>query len=260
MQIGLQMFTMRDHTRSREDYAETLRRTAELGIRSIQATKPAFFTDEEFAALIRSYGMQADSLLVREGQIAGREEILRSRAALYGVDAARIDGVPKEYRASADGYRRYAAILNEEGKICRSAGLRLMYHFHAYEWQRFGGVCGMELLVRNTDPENVWFQPDVYWMQCAGVEPSSALTLFAGRAFSMHVEDYAVRPLEGVIESVPRRCVAVGEGNMNYRGIIAKAAEIGVARAVIEQEESSGDIFEDLKTNVRNLTALGCTL
>ncbi len=88
----------------------------------------------------------------------------------------------------------------------------------------------MELLVRNTDPENVWFQPDVYWMQCAGVEPSSALTLFAGREFSMHVEDYAVRPLEGVIEPVPRRCVAVGEGNMNYRGIIAQAAEVGVAR------------------------------
>lgn len=260
MQIGLQMFTMREHTKTSEDYTETLRRVAEIGIRSVQATKPAFFTDEEFAALIRSYGMQADSLLVREGQILGREETLRSRAALYGVDAARIDGVPKEFRTSAEGYRRYAAILNEEGRACRAAGLRLMYHFHAYEWQRFGGEAGMELLVRYTDPENVWFQPDVYWMQCAGVEPSSALGLFAGRAFSMHVEDYAIRPLDGVIESVPRRCVAVGEGNMNYRGILAKAEAIGVTRAVIEQEESSGDIFEDLKTNVRNLTALGCTL
>lgn len=259
MQIGLQMYTLHDFTKTREGYTDTVRRVSELGFRSVQATKPAFFTDEEFSALLRANGLQADSLLVREGQILGNEKTLCERAKLYGVTAARIDGIPQPLRTSVDGYKKYAEMLNAEGKACRECGLKLMIHNHVYEWQKFGGKAGFQILVEESDPEYVWFQPDVYWIAAAGYEPSETLRIFAGRTFSIHVDDYAIQPRE-VYERVPMTCVPVGEGNMNYKGIIATAQEIGVERVVIEQEATDGDIFADLGVNIRNLSALGCVL
>ena len=105
--------------------------------------------------------------------------------------------------------------MNAEGNACRRAGLRYMYHFHSFEWISFGKERGIDILLNETDPAAVFFQPDVFWLTNAGTEPSSSLKLFRGRAFSIHVKDYAIRQPEGKIENVPFFYAPVGTGNLN---------------------------------------------
>ena len=64
----------------------------------------------------------------------------------------------------------------------------LYYHFHAFEWIRFeSGVRGIDILLGETDPDCVGFQPDVFWLTSAGTEPSESIGMFKGRAAYMHV-------------------------------------------------------------------------
>ena len=54
-----------------------------------------------------------------------------------------------------------AKYLNEIGKICNEAGLRFGYHNHDHEFRRVGKLMPYDYMLRNTDPENVFFEMDV---------------------------------------------------------------------------------------------------
>ena len=255
--IGLQMYTMRDQLKTPEAYRETCRRIAEIGYEVIQVTPPSFFSSEEFLELITSYGLCADSVFLPTGHVCERIEEAKKQADLFGCDVLRTDSIPNELRTTSDGYRRYAEILNQEGTACKNAGLRYIYHFHAFEWINFGNERGIDILLKETDPSCVFFQPDVFWLTNAGTEPSQSLKLFSGRAFSIHVKDYAIQQLEGAIESVPYHFAPVGKGNLNWPGILATANEIGIQRFVVEQDICTGDPFDAIQISYCALRNMG---
>lgn len=255
--IGLQMYTLRDYTKTPDDFKETLRKVAEIGIKNVQITPPSFFSVEETAKLLRDYKLSADSVFRSTGKVVASIEQAKRDAEILGTDVLRTDSIPKELRSGADGYRRYAEIMNEEGRACKAAGLRYIYHFHAFEWINFGDVRGIDILLNETDPEAVMFQPDVFWLTNAGTEPSDSLKMFKGRAFYMHVKDYAIHKLEGKIEDVPYHFASVGTGNLNWKGILATAAEIGIERYVIEQDICEGNPFDAVRLSFDNLNKMG---
>lgn len=256
-QIGLQMYTMRKHAGTPEEYRATLQKVSEIGYRVLQVTPPSFYSDDEFMSLLGEYGLRPDSVFVPTGKICESMEKARRQADCFGVDVMRTDSIPKEMRQDADGYHRYAALLNREGRACKNAGIRLMYHFHAFEWIRFGDIHGMDILMNETDPDAVYFQPDVFWLTCAGLEVSRALQMFRGRTFSMHLKDYAIQPLTGAIEDKPFNYAPVGTGNLNWKEIMASAKDIGIQRYVVEQDECIGDEFAAIDISYRALRKMG---
>lgn len=255
--IGLQMYTLRNHTKTPEDYKATLKRVAEIGLKVVQMTPPSFLTVEETAKLLKENGLRADSVYRQTGNITCDMEQIKRDAEILGTDVLRTNSIPKELRNDADGYRKFAEQMNAEGRACKAAGLRYIYHFHAFEWVNFGDVRGIDIMLNETDPEAVMFQPDVFWLTNAGTEPSNSLKLFKDRVFYIHVKDFAIRKLEGKIEDVPYRFAPVGTGNLNWPGIIATADELGIERFVIEQDICDGDAFEDVKLSFDNLNKMG---
>lgn len=255
--IGLQMYTLRDFTKTPDDFKETLKKVAGIGIENVQITPPGFFTIEETARLLKDNGLKADSVFRPTTTVKTSVEQAKRDADILGVDVLRTDSIPAEFRNTADGYRRYAAIMNEEGRCCKAAGLRYIYHFHAFEWVSFGDTRGIDILLNETDPDAVMFQPDVFWLTNAGTEASVSLKIFRGRAFFIHVKDYAIRRLEGKIEDVPFHFAPVGCGNLNWPGIIQTADEIGIERFVIEQDQCEGDPFAAVRLSFDNLNRMG---
>lgn len=250
------MYTLRDHTQTAEAFESTLRRVAEIGLEVLQLTPPGFLGAEATAKLLCKYGLRADSVFAPTGGIVDNIDRIKKDAELFGADVVRTDSIPPELRGDIDGYRRFAERMNAEGRALKSAGLRYIYHFHAFEWITFGETRGIDILLNETDPDAVMFQPDVFWLTNAGTEPSDSLRMFAGRAFWIHVKDYAIRKLEGKIENVPYYFAPVGTGNLNWKGIMRTADEIGIERFVIEQDMCDGDAFEAVKTSFDNLTRL----
>lgn len=61
--------------------------------------------------------------------------------------------------------------INAIGKKCKDAGLRFGYHNHSQEFQKVEGTTMLDEFLAKTDPENVFFEMDVYWAVMAGFEP-----------------------------------------------------------------------------------------
>jgi sugar phosphate isomerase/epimerase len=255
--IALQMYTCREHMKTAADFEETLKKVAEIGYEYVQISRPAFFEMDEMAKLLGKYDLQADSVFCPTGKILNNIEQLEKDADILGTDVVRTDSIPVALRTSREGYHEFAHRMDQEGQALKKAGLRYIYHFHAFEFVSFGNIRGIDILLHETDPEAVMFQPDVFWLTSAGTEPSVSLRMFKGRAFYMHVKDYAIRQLEGAIENVPFYFAPVGTGNLNWNGILQAANEIGIQRFVVEQDQVDGDVFEAIRTSYKNLQKMG---
>ena len=88
-----------------------------------------------------------------------------------GVTYVRDSLIPRICIHSEEGYYKAAEDLNHYGKLLKEQGLKLYYHNHHFEFEKFNGKTGFELLVENTDPELVGFEIDVHWIQRAGHDP-----------------------------------------------------------------------------------------
>ncbi len=256
--IGLQMYTLRNFMRDAAQLDETLRRVAEIGYRSVQISVPAFTTAKAVRALLDTHGLRADSVFAPSMTIAEKIDEIAESARVFETDFVRTDSIPEGMQTSAEGYRRYAEMLERAGALLLAKGLKLYYHFHAFEFAAFPGEGrGIDILLAHTTPANVGFQPDVFWLTSAGTEPSSSLLMFKGRARYMHVKDYKMKPRDGILESVPRAFAPVGQGNLNWPGILRAAKEIGIEQFVVEQDECDGDPFDQIRASLEALRGMG---
>ena len=254
--IALQMYTMRNCMADEKQLLETLRRVREIGYRSVQITRPAYVTIEALKRMLDEVGLSADSALGHCMKLDEEYDAILHEAEVLGTRVVRLDGIPMELAQTAEGYRTFARILEKGGRAFRAAGYDMYYHFHAFEWTNFGAERGIDILLNETTPEYVGFQPDVFWLTSAGTEPSSSLRLFAGRARYMHVKDYAIKPRTGALEDVPNCFAPVGRGNLNWPDIMKTAREIGIDHFVVEQDLCDGDVFECIKTSHDSLRAM----
>lgn len=255
--ISLQMYTLRDYTQNKENMADTLDKVGKIGYRNVQISVPGYLTTVELKSMLDANGLSADSVFAPTGSIVEKISDIIRTASTLNTNVVRTDSIPEALRDSDEGYRKFAEALNKEGKILRENGITFLYHFHAFEFINFGDIRGIDILLNETDPDYVHFQPDVFWLTNAGVEPSSGLYMFKGRAEYMHVKDYAITKPTGEMESVPRSFAPVGMGNLNWPGILKAARDIGIRRFVVEQDMCDGDPFECIETSIRNLNKMG---
>lgn len=258
-EISLQMYTLRNHMKTLPELEDTLRRVAGIGYKNVQISVPAFTTVEQVAELLNKYGLSADSVFAPSLEITRRmDEILNHSKALK-TRVLRTDSIPADWAKFEQGFRDYAKVLNEAGRALKENGMEILYyHFHAFEWIRFeSGVRGIDILLNETDPDCVGFQPDVFWLTSAGTEPSESIGLFKGRAAYMHVKDYAITARTEHLESVPRAYAPVGQGNLNWPRLIPAARAAGIRRFVVEQDECQGDEFARVRESFEALNRMG---
>lgn len=256
--IALQMYTLRKHMGSKEELRETLGRVAAIGYQAVQITPPGFVTLPELRQMLDETGLYADSVLAHSTKLDEEYDDVLRAADILSTGVVRLDGISHELAQSEEGYHTYAAMLERGGQRFRAAGLSMYYHFHAFEWVNFpDGRRGIDILLDETSPEAVGFQPDIYWLAAAGTEPSDSLRRFAGRARYMHVKDYGITLRSGAMENVPRTFAAVGKGNLNLPAIVRTAREIGIEEYCVEQDECSGDVFACIEESYKGLKTLG---
>lgn len=256
--IGIQMYTLRDSMNTREDFEETLRRVAEMGYTSVQIRMPDFVTDEEGAAMLAHYGLSADTAFAPfDDHIWENIPKTVKQARLLGTNMVRTTSIPHDLGQSEEGYHEFARQMNRVAAEFAKNGLTFMYHFHAFEYVNFPTCTGMDILLKETDPSCVDFQPDVFWLTAAGKEPSQALYDFKGRSRYMHLKDYAIAEPQKVIEGVPRISAPVGTGNLNWSGILKAAADIGIEYYVVEDDMGILDPFDSAKQSIDNLKKMG---
>lgn len=256
--FSIQMYTLRKSMQTPEDFEKTLTRVAEMGYKSVQITTPNFTSTAVLAKQLYNKGLSADSAFCDVYQIPEKIDQICRDADLLGTNVLRTNSIKSEDRYKADGYHRFAMHLNNCGKLLRSKGLEFMYHFHSFEFIKFSDTRGIDILLSETDPEYVMFQPDVFWLTAAGTEPSRSLEMFKGRARYMHCKDYVITVGNGEkLEEITNASAPVGTGNLNWDDIFKTAKAIGIENFVAEDDMGVLDPFESASISLLNLNKMG---
>lgn len=85
--------------------------------------------------------------------------------------------------------KKYCDYYNTVGKLCKQKGIIFGFHNHADEFGKIEGETIYDFLLKNTNPEYVHFQMDLYWIKKGGADPISYFNKYPNRFFSWHIKD-----------------------------------------------------------------------
>ena len=95
-----------------------------------------------------------------------------------------------------------------------------------------------DVLVRETQPDLVTFQMDVYWVFITGIDPAALLAKYPNRFSMLHIKDMLKDFQRGTHTggSPAMAKVAVGDGQINWKEVLGAAQKIGVKHYFLEDE------------------------
>jgi sugar phosphate isomerase/epimerase len=238
MDIGLQLYSIKEE--EEESFEGALALTAKAG-----------YTTVEFAGYFGNSPEQLKSLLSKNH--------LKALSTHIGIDRFR-DAFDEELKyAKGVGYKLIicpwtdwktkdevlddAKILEGCAKKAAKDGITVGYHNHAQEFKKFDGKYAMDILFENAP--TVKFEPDVYWVAVAGVDPVSYLAplVKSGRLCAVHAKELAKTGTDNVY---------IGQGKIDFPGL-AKIIPPAKYPYIVEQEEYTGPHFEGIKESYDGL-------
>jgi sugar phosphate isomerase/epimerase len=157
--------------------------------------------------------------------------------------------VPWNQYASREDFVYAAKLFNKIGEKCRKKGLRLGYHNHAFEFVQYDGEYGLDIIYKESDPELLFAEIDVCWVNRAGLDPVAYIKKYADRCPLVHLKDR---------RDTPEVCFAeLGEGCVGIPAAIKAGKEIKAQHFIVEQDRSARAPFDSMRINFENVKKMG---
>ena len=244
-QISLQLYTVREETA--RDMPDTLRKVAEIGYPAVEFAGYGGLTPQEVKTILDDLGLRASGAHVPlDSWEANPEAVIADMHTLDCVHAI-VPMVPREQRGEEATVARLAENLNRWGEMCRQDGVILSYHNHDFEIAPLAETTMWEVLVRETDPELVHLELDLYWIKYAGTDPEAVLRDVGDRVSLLHLKDMAP---DDTLSDLP-----VGEGTMPWTSLLEAAEAAGVEWYIAEQDNPR-DAMQDVTSSLQHMRNL----
>ncbi len=235
-QVAAITYSLKSHCQDVAGLESTLRRIREIGYRAVQISGIGPIADEDVVRICDRVGLQicathepAVSIIEKPAEVVSRLKRLNCRITAYPYPHVALSG--------GKAVKQLAADLDAAGAELSAAGIALLYHNHDLEFMSIGGRTVLETLYAETDPAHLAGEPDTYWIQRGGGEPSGWCRRLRGRMPVLHMKDYRLNNARE-----PEMC-AVGAGNLDWPRICAEAEKSGCQWYVVEHDEGT---FESL--------------
>jgi len=249
--VGLELYSVRKELQ--RDPQATVRAVAKMGYQCVEFYAPYFQWSEDetkqMRKLLDDLGMRCFSTH-NDSSYLNAENFARAR------DKNLILGCKYIVVASShpqptdlDGWKIVADTLNSVDEQLKKSGLHAGYHNHEPEFTPIGGGRPMEVIAKNTKP-SIMLQLDVGTCLKAGSDPVAWIRANPGRIRSLYLKEWSSDPAKGY-------SVLFGEGNADWKGILAAAESVGGAEYYLIEQE--GSRFSELETAERCLQAFRAT-
>lgn len=255
--LAVQLYTLRDFTKTGRDLATTLERVAKMGYPAVQFSAVACLGSEisarEARKMLDDNGLsciathRAWPALMNE---TNREIELHRE---LGCDYAAIGGVPQDYGNTPDGFRRWLADAQPVIAKLKAAGIRFGHHNHSHEFIRFADEPrgSLENILIEEGGKDLFLELDLYWIEHAGFNCARILERCHGRVPVIHLKDKEVVEKDGPV------IAPIGEGNMDWEHIIPACEAAGVRWYAVEQDTCRRDAFDCARSSFEYLSGFG---
>ncbi len=250
MQIGMQMFTLRDFIQTEKDLEYTLARMAEIGYQVVQISGISEYDPKKLRAICDSNGLKIALTHTPAAKIINETEQVIETHNILGCDYIGLGAMDGKYRHQ--GFvQRFIEEYKEPARKIKEAGKLFMYHNHAFEFEKYEGKTIMEMLAEGFAEDEMGFTLDTYWVQEGGADIYLWLDKLKNRIPCIHLKDM------GVVDA-KKSMMPVYEGNINFDGILAKLNEINTVKyALVEQDDCRTSPFDCAKVSFDNLIKNG---
>lgn len=258
---GMTLYTVRNEMG--KDPKATLKTVSDLGYKYIEAVdyKAGKFygmTPAEFKSYTKSLGLTPISVhmgsmtldnadvLIADVKAAGFKYFI---APVPPMGMFKFDPKTKSLSMTED-VEKLASVLNTIARKADAAGLKFLYHNHAFEFEKNSkGIVPIDYLLENLDAKYVNFQMDLYWVTKAGVDPVTYFQKYPGRFKIWHVKDMDDQG----------RFAPVGKGTIDFARILANKKLSGMKYYIVEQDQVFDGLepLEAIKISREGLTKFG---
>ncbi len=257
--LAVQMFTVREFTKTPEDFKTTIEKIAAMGYTAVQISAVGCLND----GLIDAKGIKEILDANNIKCIATHRNVLDlinktdEEIQLHkdlGCDYAAFGGLfgTEPYPQTIEGYRKFLADAKEPIAKFKAAGIMFGHHNHAHEFFRpeLGGPRLYDILI-DEGGDDLKIEADLFWVWHGGESPITHIRRCPNRVSVIHLKDKAFY----YDEKNPNGIAPIGEGNMPWEDIIPVCEEMGVKWYCIEHDVCPRDPFDCLKSSFNYLNS-----
>ncbi len=244
MEIGAQLVTVGKACTNLDDFAETLKRVADMGYKYVQVSGTCDYTGEWLAENLKKNGLKCPITHTNKDKIIGETKKVCEEHAKFDCDNIGLGW----YGFGSGSIEEFTSLYLEPAKVMKENGKYFMYHNHDSEFIKRDGKIILEHLAEIFSPDIMGFTLDTFWIQVGGGDPAYWIEKLSGRVPCIHLKDY----------EYGRKMAVIGEGNLNFDRIFEKAEAAGTKYMFVEQDDCNGeDPFDCLKRSYDYLKAQG---
>jgi sugar phosphate isomerase/epimerase len=232
---GMVSYTYREEFK--RDLPGTLDKIKALGITDLEFSNLFGQTAAEIRRLLDARGMVCSSFGVSYDDLCNQTAEVAKDAATLGAKFVRVAWLPNRQPFTLEFAHKTAAEFNRIGEQLRDQGLTFCYHNHGYEFVPEGNGTLFDVLMAETNPQDVSFELDILWAHLPGANPAQLLGKYGSRFKLMHLKDLR-RGVKGDFsgKTAVENDVALGTGQLDLPAILKAAKRAGVQHYYIEDE------------------------
>ncbi|MFO7725269.1 MAG: sugar phosphate isomerase/epimerase [Oceanipulchritudo sp.] len=251
--LAVQLFTLREHTRTASELAKTLEKVAAMGYPAVQVSAVGAMNAEnpevdarEMRRMLDDNGLACIATHRPWDALVDNPEAEIEFHRILGCDYCAIGGIPGNYERSYAGYRSWLADARTVIANLGAAGIRFGHHNHSHEFYRpeRHGMTLEDILI-DEGPPDLMLELDLYWIEHSGTCCVRILERSHGRVPVIHLKDKEM--VEGKVNET--RMAPIGEGNHDWDHIIPACEAAGVDWYAVEQDNCYRDPFDCLKSS-----------
>jgi len=247
MQLGAQLYTLREYTQNLKDFSDTLSKVAEIGYKTVQVSGTCKYEPEWLKEQLKKTGLKC---VLTHFDPVFMQRTPHETAELHQAFDCKYIGIGS-LLGGINGYDTFVKNFMNVSQIFSEYKCYLMYHNHDSEFTKSDdGRLYLQRMADDFPAELLGFTLDTYWIQAGGADPAVWIENLAGRVPCIHLKDMS---FDNGIKMAP-----VYEGNMNFDSILYACEDANVKYLLVEQDDCYGENpFDCLKRSYKNLNIKG---
>ena len=235
--MGIQLYTLRDHIKTAEDFDATLARLEKMGVSLVQISAIGDIPAETQRDILEKHNMKVCITHKSFDRMENDLDALLAEHETIGVHDIGLGCASKEQRGNTANVTEFIRQTDDIARKMHDRGFAFHYHNHSFEFEKLedADTTMMEMLFAETDPAIFNFIPDVAWIHFGGSDPVEILNRMKGRVKVIHFKDYILD------ENGERRFVPLGEGIVDLKACYDSACSLGIPYIVYEHDDNWPD-------------------
>lgn len=232
IKCGIQLFTVRDYCKTIEDIDKTLSELSSWGVRDIQVSGIGNVDWNELKKIIDKHNMNVCVTHTAFDRMLKETDKVIDEHLMLGCDCIGIGCMPGDYEKTEDGVEKFLSDIRIVANKMNKRGVHLAYHNHDFDLKKYGDKTILERMIEEFNEDELWFIPDVAWIQIAGENPSEYLKRMKNRIKVLHFKDY--NPIED--DEKPWAFTELGKGIVDLKACYKTAKEMNIPYIMFEQD------------------------